>query len=70
MSSRFSETLQGVPLCTLLVVAICVAVHIAVFVFEPPLTNWSIVARNVLYLGEWYRVITAAFLHMNLMHIG
>jgi membrane associated rhomboid family serine protease len=70
--SRFSEAAQSVPLCTLCIVILCCSIHAAFFLFAPPesLGNFTAQVRNVLYLGEWYRVVTAAFFHVGIMHIG
>ncbi|CAM9508428.1 unnamed protein product [Discosporangium mesarthrocarpum] len=38
-------------------------------VFESPLQDYTICATNVLYLGEYYRILTSALLHGNFMHL-
>lgn len=68
--SRISEVVGKVPLCTLFIIILCVIVHIVIFLLEPPITNWSINARNVICYGELYRIVTSAFIHANIMHIG
>ena len=50
--SRLAEAAAHVPLATLAVLALCVVLHVYQFLFEPRLTDYTIVARNVLYYRE------------------
>ena len=57
---------------TLIIMAICIIVYIADNLgdFYKNLLLFSISPYMVLYRGEVYRIITAAFCHGGLMHIG
>jgi len=39
-------------------------------IFEPQLQIFTMCPRNVIYLREYYRVITSTFFHGSMMHIG
>lgn len=61
---------SAVPGCTAAVVAVCAAVQLYVFLFDPPLSNFTLSAALVIYAHQFYRLLTAAFFHGGLMHIG
>lgn len=69
MNSRLSEFLHSVPIVTLTVFVINVAVHVLVFLTSARLNQFSINAHLVLNDGEYYRVVSAAFVHGGVMHI-
>lgn len=61
---------SAVPACTAAVVAVCAAVQLYVFLFDPPLNDFTLSAALVIYAHQFYRIVTAAFFHGGLMHIG
>jgi membrane associated rhomboid family serine protease len=65
----------------LIVTKALIAVNVAIFLFEvveggaTTATNSEIFARGALFGpavadGEWYRLVTSGFLHVNLIHVG
>ncbi len=60
------------PLVTQIIIAVCVAL----FVFSyggnqnEIISNYGLNPVLVQYYGEWYRIITSMFLHLNFMHIA
>jgi len=79
MSSRFSEFIQRTPLCTIALVAINVAVHVLIFLFDFRIGLLSINKNDVLYHFEVnreylsvltlidtqiYRLISPAYVHI------
>lgn len=68
--SRAAETLSNIPLATLSIMALCIAVYLYQMAFDPILQEFTMCPRLVLYLHEYYRFITAALFHGSLMHIG
>lgn len=50
--------------------ALCAACYAYQILFDPPLTHYTLCPRNILYINEWYRVVTSNFFHGGLMHIG
>jgi membrane associated rhomboid family serine protease len=70
--SRFAEFVKGVPLVTLIVMLVCVVVYIADNLgdFSANMALFSISPYMVLTYAQVYRIITAAFTHGGIMHIG
>ena len=65
------ERLQGLnmPLCTLLILAVCGLLQLCVFVFDVQIAAFTLSAQRVLYHGEAYRVVSAALFHGGFLHI-
>jgi len=68
--SRASETLADLPLSTRTILSACLLTYLYQFLLDPPLRNYTMCPQNVLYLHEFYRVITSALFHGGLMHVG
>jgi membrane associated rhomboid family serine protease len=70
--SRFREFISSVPLVTLLIMSICIIVYIADNLgnFNVNTFQFSISPYYVLFKFQLYRIISAAFTHGGLMHIG
>jgi membrane associated rhomboid family serine protease len=68
--TRVRELMATTPLATLCSVGLCTLVYLYQVVDGPELTNYTLCARNVLYLHEFYRVITSGLFHGGMMHIG
>lgn len=69
---RCMELMQTTPLVTLMITILCVVIYIADNLGEygQNLQEFAMVPYLVLYEGQWYRMITCAFLHGGLLHIG
>jgi rhomboid domain-containing protein 1 len=70
MRSSASSYLGTIPATTKLLVAVCVVVHIFIFLTSFPLNNVAINGYLVLYQHEYYRIVSAAFVHGGIMHIA
>jgi membrane associated rhomboid family serine protease len=68
--SRSTELLRSLPICTLGILGLCIGLHILLLALDWDLKQFTMCPRLVLYLHEWYRVVTSALFHANLMHIG
>jgi membrane associated rhomboid family serine protease len=70
--SRLAEWASSVPLVTLTIFAICVAVFVADNLgdFNANMRDFALVPYLAVQRGEVYRVVTAAYMHGGLMHIG
>jgi membrane associated rhomboid family serine protease len=69
-ASSSSELLGTMPSATLGVMAVCVVLFAAQNVLGWDLQLFTMCPRLVLYTHDYYRVVTAALFHANLMHIG
>ncbi len=69
--TRLQEFLVSVPLVTLTLFSICVLVYIADNLgdFNRSTSLFSISAFLVIFEFQWYRIISAAFTHLGLLHI-
>ena len=69
---RCMELLQTTPLVTLLITLLCLIIYISdnLGEFNQNLQDFSMVPYLVIYEGQWYRIITCAFTHGGLLHIG
>ena len=69
---RLCEAMGGVPLVTLVLLVVNVTVFVAQYVgdFGVFLSTAAISPVLVLYYQQWWRIVTAAFTHGGLMHIG
>ena len=65
-----SKNKMNLPICTLLILILNILVHILIFLFSWNLSNFSIATIPIFYYGEWYRIITSAFVHGGIFHIG
>ena len=63
---RISDT----PATTLFMVCTCASIYILQIVCEPHVQNFTMNPRQIIYLHEYYRIITSAIFHANFMHIG
>ncbi len=60
----------NLPIATLVLLAVNCLVHTIVFVTTANLGLFSIATFLVIDKGEYYRILTSAFVHGGLMHIG
>ena len=68
--SRAAETLSQLPLATLSVMALCIAVFGFQLLLDPPLEQFTMCPRQVIYHHQVYRVITSTLFHGSFMHIA
>ena len=69
-TARVQEYLSSVPIVTRALLFINITIHIAVFVTSYPVINVAINPILVILRGEYYRVVTSAFIHGGLLHIA
>jgi len=67
---RLQELVKNVPPISLVIISLCVIIEVCVFLFDVDLYEYTMNPRAVLYLQEYYRIISSAFFHTGLMHIG
>lgn len=58
------------PVATLSIMGLCCSIYVYQFLLDPTLHHYTMCPRLVVYLHEYYRIITSALFHVNLMHIG
>jgi rhomboid domain-containing protein 1 len=58
------------PPTTLGIVGLCCVLYAFQITADLPLNQFALCPRYVLYLREYYRIITSAVFHGSLMHIG
>ena len=59
-----------VPLCTAAIVGLCVGLQVYVFLFAPPLSQFTLSAVLVIYNHQYWRLVTSALFHGGFMHIA
>ena len=68
--SRWQELIKNTPVTTLFIIFLCSVLHLLQVTVGPPLSAVSLSPRLVLGTGDLYRVVSSAFYHANVMHIG
>ena len=68
--SQVGSYVEAIPIITKGIISFCVLVHVSIFLGSLGLQNFAISAEYVIMRGEYYRIVTSAFTHVNLMHIG
>ena len=68
--SRAAETLAKIPVATLSIMSVCSFVFVFQFLCDPAIHHFTLCPRLVIYMSEYYRFITSALFHGNIMHIG
>jgi rhomboid domain-containing protein 1 len=70
MSNRFNEVLGSTPPATLLIITTCAVVYGLQILMDLDLQRFTMCPRLVLYIHEYYRMVTSALFHGSFMHIG
>jgi membrane associated rhomboid family serine protease len=70
MNNRLSETVAKTPPATRGIVAICLGIYALQVAMDLDLERFTMCPQLVLYIHEYYRIVTSALFHGNLMHIG
>jgi membrane associated rhomboid family serine protease len=68
--SRSRELLRSIPFTTLGILGLCIGVFTLQCLMDLDLQQFTLCPRLILYLHEYYRIITSTLFHANLMHIG
>jgi membrane associated rhomboid family serine protease len=68
-TARVQEYLGNIPLVTKALLALNVGVHILLFLTSFPIHLLAINPQFVLSRGEYYRLISSAFVHGGVLHI-
>ena len=69
-SQSARQFLSSIPLGTFLSLLTCVSAQVGVYVFGMDLGQYTILPEAVVYKSEWHRLVTSAFFHGGLVHIG
>jgi membrane associated rhomboid family serine protease len=70
MSSRAAEAFRTIPTGTVGIVGLCCSLYVVQFVVGLQLHHVTLCPRLVIYLHEYYRIITSALFHGSFMHIA
>mmetsp|Transcript_7572 Transcript_7572/g.15805 ORF Transcript_7572/g.15805 Transcript_7572/m.15805 type:complete len:330 (-) Transcript_7572:1397-2386(-) len=68
--ARATEALAQIPPANLFCIALCVGVYIFQIIADPMLHSYTLCPRNVLFLHEFYRILTSCVFHGGLLHVG
>ena len=69
-NSRATDLFRSIPTGTVGIVAICCFLYLVQLLVDFPLHKVTLCPRLVLYLHEYYRIITSALFHGSIMHIA
>lgn len=69
-TTRAQEFFSTIPIVTKVLLAVNSLIHIAIFFTSFPVNIVSINPVMIIYRGEYYRLISSAFVHGGLLHIG
>jgi membrane associated rhomboid family serine protease len=67
--TRLQELLGAVPIVTLSITVLCLALQIWSWIDAKVTSSMTICVLPVVYWNQWWRVITAAYFHGGLLHI-
>lgn len=68
--SRLHEILRDIPPTTLGIIGLCTFLYVLQLILDLDLHKVTLCPRLVIYLHEYYRIITSCFFHADLMHVG
>jgi rhomboid protease GluP len=69
-TARAQEYLASIPVVTKILLIFNIVVHVAIFVSSLPLAYVAINPILIIVRGEYYRLVSSAFVHGGLLHIG
>lgn len=69
MASRADEFLSQIPFVTRILIVLNCSVHVTLFLSSFGINKLAISAAQVLLRGEYYRIVTSAFVHGGFLHI-
>ena len=69
-TTRSAEFARSLPLATAGFIGLCCSVYVSQVVLDVNVRLFTMCPRMVLYLQEFYRIVTSCFFHGSLMHIG
>lgn len=67
--SRAAEYLSSIPVVTCSLLAVNIIVHVAIFLTSASLNKFMMNYHLVVSEGEYFRIVSAAFVHGGIMHI-
>jgi membrane associated rhomboid family serine protease len=68
--SSSNNPLRTTPVATALVSGLCIVIYLLQLLLDFDIQSITMCPRLVLYLHEYYRIVTSTLFHANLMHIG
>lgn len=70
-ASRGSRLWNGMPFFTRFILVLCVTLFVIQFLFDEPVMEAVVMSpRNVIFLHQYWRIISSTLFHVNVMHIG
>jgi rhomboid domain-containing protein 1 len=68
--SRVTDSFSAIPTTTKFLLGFNIAIHVLIFVTSASLNSFAIGGHLVIDDGEYYRIVSSAFVHAGIMHIG
>jgi membrane associated rhomboid family serine protease len=69
-TTRSAELVRSLPVATAATIGLCCSVFVSQIVLDANIHLFTMCPRLVLYLHEYYRIVTSCFFHGSLLHIG
>ena len=64
------EKVKNLPFANSMAMGLCIGTYLIQVIVEPPVHNYTMNPRMVIYLKEYYRMISSCLFHGSMMHIG
>jgi len=68
--SPAKDLFRATPPATVGIISVCCVVYLAQVVSNLQLQHFTLCPRLILYLNEYYRIVTSALFHGNCMHLA
>lgn len=69
-SSSTMEKVKNLPYANSIAMALCIGTYLLQVLMEPQIHHYTMNPRMVIYLNEYYRIISSCLFHGSIMHIG
>ncbi|CAB9529323.1 Rhomboid-like protein 15 [Seminavis robusta] len=69
-TTRGADLVRSLPVATAGTIGLCCSVYVSQLVLDVPVRLFTMNPRRILYLHEYYRMVSSCFFHGSLMHIA
>ncbi len=69
-TARVYDYLSTIPIVTKCLLLLNLAIHVVLFLISFPVNDLAINPMVIIIRGEYYRMVSSAFVHGGIMHIG